>query len=86
VFDFLDGLNGIVHTMLNISLWKLPDNSLSLEGEVYPPLAAPKATRGQGEGASASIHPPHPGPLPPGEGCVVGAATLIPYYDEGRVK
>jgi hypothetical protein len=47
----------------------MSNNSLSLEGEVYPPSAAPvrrtpdsfgEATRGRGEGATGRIHTPSP--------------------------
>ena len=64
-------------TPLQISSARLSDNPRNpspLMGEVYPPLAAPKATRGKGGGekdgeySSASVFPPPLCPLPPGEG------------------
>jgi len=51
-------------------------------GEVYPPLAAPKATRGKGGGGrdgehlSSSMFPPPLHPLPPGEGKLVVGQLL----------
>ena len=55
-------------------------------GEVYPPLAAPKATRGKGGGgkdgeySTAFLIPPPLYPLPQGEGKLVFGQPPIPPF------
>jgi hypothetical protein len=52
----------------------------ALAGEVYPPLAAPKATRGWGEGEMIlSSPPPYSSPI---RDCVIIGGVVIPNAGE----